>query len=110
MIAQGAYASGGWQTLKASTIASKLRANQDLRILHATLRLRRSLTGRSPDSVREFRRGRMRWGTRVEYAGYHQTGTDRLPRRRPVELTETARRQVVRILQRYIVTGSTSPL
>jgi hypothetical protein len=36
---------------------------------------------------------------------FHQLGTDRMPRRRPLELRETARRQILKRLQRWVVDG-----
>lgn len=102
---QGRF-SGGWRPLKSSTIIGKERAGLDPRILHATLRLRRSLTQRQDaDHVYETTSDSMRITTRVPYAAFHQRGTRRMAQRRPVELTETHRRQWVQTLQRYLTTG-----
>jgi phage gpG-like protein len=103
---QGVTSSLGWAPLKPSTIAAKASAGLDPRILHATQRLRGSLTQRShPDHVRQIAPHEAFVGTRVPYARFHQRGTRRMPRRRAVELTVMQRRNLVRILQLYLVRG-----
>ena len=56
-------------------------------------------------SVRQVSIHELFVGTDVDYAHFHQTGTTRMPRRRPVEFTRTDRERWVKSLQRYIVTG-----
>lgn len=102
----GRHASGGWAPLKPSTVADKRSKGLDPRILHATLRLRRSLTEvGAPDGIRIIAPHQAAVGTTVPYARYHQTGTRKMPRRRPLELNEAARKRSVKIVQRYIITG-----
>lgn len=106
---QGAYASGGWPALAASTVRRKANEGLDPRILHATGLLRESLT-------RKFGRGHiervtsnaLHFGTRVPYAIYHQSSRPRtkIPYRPPVGLTEGDKRRIVRTLQRSIVKGT----
>lgn len=101
---QGKAFSGGWAPLAPSTVARKARAGLDKRILHATLRLRRSFTDKNhKDHVYRATADEMFVGSRVPYGVYHQKGTDRMPRRRPFELDEATRKRVVRILQSHIV-------
>lgn len=101
---EGGFASAGWAPLAPSTILRKLSRGQPLTILEATGRLRRSLTGEhDPGHVEIVGPQQLVFGTQVPYAHFHQTGTSQMPRRRPVELRETDRRQVVRILQRHLV-------
>lgn len=104
---QGGYGSGGWKPLKPDYLARKVAAGFDSRILHRTLRLRRSLTMSTGDSVRVITADEMRVGTRVPYAVHHQHGAPRanLPRRRPVELPNADRERWVKILQRHLVEG-----
>lgn len=45
-------------------------------------------------------------GTDIEYARYHQTGTRNMPRRAPVALTERAKRDMVKVIQKWIVDGT----
>lgn len=104
---QGGYASGGWMPITHETIRRKERKGLDLRILHATHRLRDSLTKRShPDAVREYDNHEMKFGTKVPYAGIHQNGGEWVVRRRPVELTNATRKSMVRIMHRFVVTGA----
>lgn len=105
---EGGLASGGWTPLAASTIAAKRAAGLDPRILRATGALYRSLTqplGGGSDAIREVRPDEMRFGTSLRYARFHQLGTDRMPQRREIELRERDRADVVKTLQRYILTG-----
>lgn len=102
---------GTWQALAASTRARKaasrnptIRANAN-RILIATGRLRRSLTVRhDPDQELIVTPGFMVFGTKVAYAGWHQNGRG-VPTRKPLGFTETGKRDALRTLQRFIVTG-----
>ncbi len=45
------------------------------------------------------------YGSKLPYAEFHQRGTRKMPQRRPVEFTESARRNTIKILQRYLITG-----
>ena len=100
---QGAHGSGGWQPLSPAYAAWKARNFGGGGILVRTGRLRSSLTRRNPDSIREVRPLELRFGTRVPYAAFHQRGTRALPERKPIELSEGDRREIVRTLQRYLV-------
>jgi phage gpG-like protein len=101
---EGSYASGGWAPLAASTVAQKRRKGLDPRILRATGDLMRSLTqSGDPNADVTIAPLGMTFGTSVPYARYHQTGTRRMPRRRPLELRDQDRRELVRILQRHLV-------
>lgn len=106
---QGRHASGGWAPLAESTIADKKARNLDPRILHATLRLRKSWLRKTmgSDTVLMARPHQAVLGSNVPYGRFHQSGTSRMPRR-PIELTETARRRTVKMLQTYIMTGKVS--
>ena len=82
-----------WAPLAASTLAAKEAAGLDLRILHATLRLRDSLERTTADTVRRITSDSATVGTTVPYAGYHQTGTTRMPQRRIVAVRPQDRRR-----------------
>lgn len=105
---QGGY-SGGWKPLAASTRAHKSRAGLDPRILHATLRLRNSLTQTShPDHVYESSSDEMFVGSRVPYGKFHQKGNEPImPRRRPVDFSSgggpRVKNDIVKILQRHLM-------
>jgi phage gpG-like protein len=99
---QGAFASAGWAPLAPSTVRAKARRGLDPRILHATGRLAASLSG-GAGRVEIVSSSQLIFGTSVPYARFHQSGTARMPRRRPIELREQDRRAIVRTLQRYLV-------
>ncbi|KWW97403.1 hypothetical protein LI90_4375 (plasmid) [Carbonactinospora thermoautotrophica] len=103
---EGRYASGGWDPLSPRYAAWKARNYPGATILVRTGALRDSLTKR-PFGIEVIEPSFMVVGSDVEYGVYHQQGTERMPRRRPVEFTEWERREWVRILQRFIVTGTT---
>lgn len=103
---EGRAFSGGWKPLAPSTVKYKAAHQLDPRILHATLRLRTSLTtSHGRDHVFRATKDEMFVGTRVPYARWHQLGTKdgRLAQRRPFELDEAVRREIVKILQRHLV-------
>lgn len=102
---EGGYGSGGWAPLSPAYAARKARAYPGKPILERTGKLVGSLT-RRPFDVEDIHPSYMRLGTSVAYARYHQRGTEKMPARPPVALPETERREWVRILQRFIVTGT----
>src|SRR5205807_5567870 len=76
-----------WAPLAASTVAYKARHGLDPRILHATLRLRKSLTTfDGEDHIFEITEDEMMVGSRTPYGIFHQSRRPRtrLPRRPPV--------------------------
>jgi phage gpG-like protein len=98
-----------WAPLAASTIAYKARHGLDPRILHATLRLRKSLTTfEGEDHIFEITEDEMLVGSRTPYGIFHQSRQPRtrLPRRPPVNLTETLKRRWIKYLQTYLMTGA----
>ena len=80
----GATEWGRWAKLKASTVAQKTRAGYDLRILHRKGRLRRAYTQDSPDSRVKITKNRLLFTNTVPYAGFHESGTSRMPARKVV--------------------------
>lgn len=105
---EGAYASGGWAPLSPAYAAWKARHYPGQPILRRTDDLFESLTVRPFDEhggIEVIEPSHMMLGSAVRYGRFHQHGTRRMPRRRPVELTEAERREWVRIVQRYLVTG-----
>ncbi|WP_029136171.1 phage virion morphogenesis protein [Nakamurella lactea] len=101
---QGGYGSGGWSPLSPRYRAWKMRHYPGKPILERTGALKRSLTDR-PFGIEQINETEMTIGTEVPYARYHQRGTDRMPRRRPLELPASGRTQLVKILQRFIQEG-----
>lgn len=94
---------GTWAPLEASTIAQKARKGLDPRILHATERLRRSLTSdHAPDQELIITPAFMVFGSKVPYAQFHQKG-EGVPTRKPLGFTEGQKRQILRRLQAHVI-------
>lgn len=95
---EGGHASGGWQELSDATIAAK---GHD-RILFESGELEESLT--TQRAIIEINDDFLLFGSDVDYAGAHQRGAG-VPQRRPLELTDSARRETVRKVQLYALRG-----
>ena len=96
----GATGSGGWSPLSPRYAAWKARRFPGQPILVRTGRLRDTLTKR-PFGVERIDPKQMAIGSDVSYGLFHQQGTDRMPRRRPVELAEAMRRQMIKRAQEH---------
>jgi phage gpG-like protein len=95
--------SGTWAPLAPATVRRRGSAHP---ILNEHGDLRESLTQRGgKGSVRTVGPHELFVGTDVDYAHFHQSGTSRMPRRRPVELTAADRTRWVKSLQRFVTTG-----
>lgn len=92
-----------WAPLSPRYAAWKARRYPGQPILVATGALRRSLTER-PLGVERIGSDYAELGSEVAYGRFHQQG-DGVPQRRPVDLPESERRDMVKVLQRWIVTG-----
>lgn len=79
--------SGGFAPLKPAYAKAKARKWGNVPILTASGRMMRSLTSDTGDSVVDRQPQELTIGTSLEYAGYHQTGTSRMPSRKPIDLT-----------------------
>jgi hypothetical protein len=96
-----------WAPLAESTIASKARRGLDPRVLHATTRLRDSLTRKhDPHQVLIIEPQFLVLGTNLDYAGYLQTGTRRMPARKPLGFPVGQRRKAIKRIQKFVVTGN----
>jgi hypothetical protein len=105
---EGRHASGGWKPLKQATIDAKRRQNLRPEILRAHDDLLHSLTVRGDTNmVLTITPGELDYGSKLPYAEVHQRPKpgNPLPQRRPVEFTESARRDTIKILQRFLLTG-----
>ena len=95
---------GPWAPLNPIYAAQKLARGFGSKILVRTGRLRDSLTSRgSADAVFQPQPLRLAVGTKTPYAGYHQVGTAKMPRREPVRITEPQARFWVRLIQKFIL-------
>lgn len=102
---QGGYGSGGWAALAPSTVARKRRLGLDPRILRETGALFKSVTGKASTNVALPKKDGLVFGTTIEYGRFHQLGTSRMPARPVVELPESDKREIIKIVQRHIVEG-----
>lgn len=104
---EGGRASGGWDDLSDDYAAWK--SAQDFSpgtILRATNRLFESLTQEGDeDQILAIEGQALTFGSSVSYGGFHQTGTVKMPMRKPLEFTEIDKVGWMKQLQRYITTG-----
>lgn len=107
---EGGSGSGGWAPLADSTLIQKARRGFPSAILRATDALMNSLTRRGAEGqVLDINPEFLRFGTDIEYGGFHQTGTSRMPQRRIVEYTELERVALIKKVQLFIVRGVVGP-
>lgn len=99
---EGAYGSGRWAPLSPKYAAWKARHWPGRGILVRTGELVASLT--QGPQVRVITPSQMAVGSAVDHGKYHQRGQG-VPRRRPVELPESERREWTRAVHRFLVTG-----
>jgi phage gpG-like protein len=100
---EGGFASAGWAPLADSTVRSRGSAHPIL-VEHGDLSA--SLTdATAKGAIRDITSDSLFVGTDVDHAPFHQTGTSRMPRRRPVEFRDADRRRWVKAIQRYLTTG-----
>lgn len=99
---EGASGGAPWAPLSPGYRTWKERNYPGRPILVRTGDLRRDLT-RRPFGIEVITTDTLRVGAKVPYARYHQTGTPRMPRRPPVNLTEAQRQELVKIVQAYIL-------
>lgn len=110
----GARSGKPWKPLADSTVAAKAR-NKKARfepeaILRLTGALWRSLTKRrDKNAIRTANSKELHWGSRVDYGKYHHSRKPRksnLPRRAVVDFLEKDKKDVLKVLQRWIITGA----
>jgi hypothetical protein len=94
----------GWRRLDPDTVARKRRMGLPAGRLIGEGKLEQSLTrAKGPDAIRELGPTSLRFGTRVAYARYHQSGKGGVPKRRLVAVSREARTRTRRHLRDYIV-------
>ena len=99
---EGAFGSGGWTALSPAYGAWKARNYPGAPILVRTGELRDDLTQR-PFSIDVVEDRMALFGSAVPYGRFHQGGTDRMPRRRPIELPGSGREEWAKVMQRWIM-------
>lgn len=102
----GRRAGGMWRNPTIRWQRRKIAKGLDLRTMHATKRLRRSLTQHShADAIREInvRYGTIRFGTKVPYARAHQKGQSGMPKRQILQFTKWDHARWARMLSKASV-------
>lgn len=101
---EGRQSGNPWEKLKQSTLDEKQRGGFDMRILHRTLDLRKSLTEETdPAHVKYITPTMMVFGTTLEYPIYHQRPIGSVfPQRRAIDLTEGQKVTMVKMIQKYL--------
>lgn len=99
----GAGASGKWAPLSPAYAEIKSQRFGDQPILQATGRLYRSLSGKTTDTIAHYDKQAAEYGSSVPYGEYHQTGTSRMPRRPPIDLSDDQKRTVGLAIRRELV-------
>lgn len=105
---EGAWASGGWTPLKPATIAAKARGGWSDKILQRTGEMMESLTtSTSSYGTKHVTSEVLEITSTVPYGVFHQQpngpGKGIIPMRKPVELPDHVKRDMVKVLQAYIV-------
>lgn len=101
---EGRYGGAGWPALSPAYAAWKAAHYPGQPIMVRTGEGRRGLTER-PFGVEVIEARSMALGSGTDYLRYHQRGAGNLPQRRVVELPESERREWVKIIQRFVMTG-----
>jgi len=92
----------GWEPLAPATVDDRVRRGYPpAPILTRSGRLRRSYAGGAEHRLHATH-DTLEFGSDVDYAAFHQTGTRAMPARR-VHISEVGKREVVRVIQRWLV-------
>lgn len=98
---------GSWPPLAQATREAKARNGQDPRMLRATGALFRSLTSpRAAGQIDERRPDEFRFGTKLPYAQFHDTGRG-VPKRKLIDLTVKERREIDDAISAFIARNET---
>lgn len=101
---EGAEGGEKWKELKPETVGYKEAHFPGKPILQRTGDLYASLTNpNDPNTVRMEERKTLTLGSRIPYAIYHQTGTEKMDARPEIELTEAFKRTTMHHVQTYLV-------
>ena len=95
--------SGKWEPLSRPYARQKAQKYGVQPILRATGRMERSLTGDTVDSILIKEKQEFGIGTRLFYAAFHQTGTDRMPAREPISFSDAQRTEMTKEMQKGLL-------
>lgn len=96
-------ASGKWQPLTRPYAKQKAQRYGVKTILRASDRLYESLTKKTGDTVLLKEPQEFGIGTSVPYAGYHQRGGKKLPKRPVIDFSESHKTRLTKTIQRDIL-------
>lgn len=103
---EGEYAGSVWADLAEATVADKARRGLRPEILRATDELYHSLTAENdPNQLKVISPSMLAFGSLMPYAKLHQTGTENMAQRRPIDLTEQNKRAIMKQLQLWLARG-----
>jgi phage gpG-like protein len=94
---------GPWAPLSPAYLERKFHDVGAEPILVRSHRMIDSLLTDTDDTVKNMMPQALQFGTVVEYAGFHQTGTGKMPARRLFDFTEPQRKEMVTALQRELM-------
>lgn len=95
----GAGASGKWAPLSTAYEVQKQKKYGSVSILQASGKMYRSLTSSGgPDSVYEESAQELVVGSSSPIPGYHQSGTRRMPQRKPVDVSDAQKQRLADVL------------
>lgn len=95
--------SGKWQQLSEPYKAQKIKQFGNLPILVVSSKLKKSLTGRTADTVYRTTKKEIAVGTSLKYGLFHQTGTSKMPARPPINFSESQRKKIADAAQRQLL-------
>ena len=102
----GAFGGKPWKPLKPDYMQWKVRSGYPKNILVRTGKLRRSYTSR-PMNIEVYLKNKARYGTKIKYAGYHQSGTSNMPARPVLRDNKKMKEDIGKIVLNYL-TGKTT--
>jgi phage gpG-like protein len=105
------FAAGGgvveWPALSPAYAADKAIRYPGQPIMRASDRLYESLTSQTGDTVWQVTPRTIVFGSKVPYFEYHQTGTNKMPARPVLVLSDQAARKLMSMVEEYTMTGRT---
>jgi len=101
---EGARGNGRWQALSPAYAKVKAKRYPGKPILQARGALYESLTRKTDNSVLQKDPEEFAIGTSLFYAQYHQTGGRKLPKRPPIDFSESQRRELTKGIQVGLLT------
>lgn len=105
---EGSQSGHPWAPLAASTLAAKSRQGLRPEILRATDALMNSLTQENgPAQLKVITPSQMHFGSLLPYGAMHQVPgpAANYPQRRPIDLTESNKRKIMKSIQLYLLRG-----